>query len=136
MTPVVARIGLALVALAIAGALAVELRAHDLLANAGETAAQVNPQKALVDKRLDGLKTVDDLRPGSQGALAAAALDLRTRRISDAIAAAARATKREPKNFSAWVTLAVARGSAGDVAGRQAAFEKAHTLNPLYPVPR
>jgi Flp pilus assembly protein TadD len=136
MTRVVARIGLAVAALVVAGALAVELRAHDLLANAAETAGQANPQPALVDKRLDDLKTVDDLRPGSQGALAAAALDLRTHRIPAAIAAATRATEREPKNFSAWVTLAVARGNAGDAAGRRAAFVKAHVLNPLYPIPR
>jgi predicted Zn-dependent protease len=104
--------------------------------NAAETAAQPDPPQALVDKRLDDLKKVDDLRPGSQGALAAAALALSTKRIPTAIDAATRATRREPENFSAWVTLAVARGNAGDTAGRDAALRRAHVLNPLYPIPR
>ena len=136
MPSVAARIGLALAALAVVAALAVELRAHDLLANAGEAAAQPNPSQALVDKRLDGLETVNDVRPGSQAALVAASLDLRVRRTAAAVDAATRATKREPENFSAWVTLGVALGSAGDAAGRRAAFVKAHALNPLYPIPR
>jgi Flp pilus assembly protein TadD len=136
MASVAVRIALALSALVVALALAVELRAHDLLANAGETGAQAKPSRALVDKRLDDLKTVDDLRPGSQGSLAAASLDLRTHRIPAAVDAAARATRREPKNFAAWVTLAVARGNAGDKAGRDASFRRAHALNPMYPIPR
>lgn len=136
MAAVAARIGLALVALAVTAALAVELRAHDLLANAGEAATQANPSRVLVNERLDGLKTVSDLRPGSQAALAAAALDLRTHRTQAAVADAARATRREPGNFSAWVTLAVARANAGDRAGARAAFARAHVLNPLYPIPR
>ena len=133
---VVARIALALGALAVVAALVVELHAHDLLANAAETAAQTNPPRALVDRRLADLKTVDDVRPGSEGALAAAALDLRTRRIPAAIKAAEQATRRDPKNFSAWVTLAVARANAGDKAGRDAALVRAHRLNPRYPIPR
>ena len=136
MAAVAGRIALALGALAVVIALAVELRAHDLLANAAETAAQPKPTTALVDQRLSDLKTVDDLRPGSQGSLAAAALDIRTGRVPAAVDAAKRATEREPKNFSAWVTLAVAEGNAGNAAARRAAFAKAHVLNPLYPIPR
>lgn len=136
MAAVAVRIALALTALAVALVLAVELRAHDLLANAAETAAQPNPSQAVVDKRLDDLKKVDDLRPGSQAALAAAALDLRTNRRPAAVGAARRASRSEPKNFSAWVTLAVALGNVGDKAGRDAAFARAHELNPLYPIPR
>lgn len=136
MAAVAVRIALALTALAVALALAIELRAHDLLANAGETAAQPRPSQAVVQQRLDDLKKVDDLRPGSQGALAAAALDLRTSRFPAAADAARRATKREPKNFSAWITLAVALGNTGDRAGRDAAYVKAHALNPRYPLPR
>jgi Flp pilus assembly protein TadD len=136
MAAVAVRIALALTALAVTIALALQLRAHDLLANAAETAAQPKPSQALVDKRLSDLNKVNDLRPGSQAALAAATLDLRTSRIPAAIGDAARATHREPKNFSAWVTLAVARGNAGDKRGRDAAFAKAHELNPRYPIPR
>jgi Flp pilus assembly protein TadD len=136
MAEVIVRIGLAVAALAIAGALAVQERAHDLVRNAAEVAAQPHPKPADADARLKDLKTVDDLRPGSQGALTAAALELRLARYPAAIRAATRATEREPDNFSAWVTLGVARGNAGDGAGRRAAFVRAHILDPLYPVPR
>jgi predicted Zn-dependent protease len=136
MAEVLVRIALAVVALAVVAALAAELRAHDMLANAGEVAAQPKPAAADIDAQLDDLKTVADLRPGSQAALASAALNLRTRRYVAAVRDATRATQREPENFSAWVTLAVARGATGDAAGRRAAFAKAHALNPLYPIPR
>jgi Flp pilus assembly protein TadD len=136
MAEVIARIAMAVAALAVAAALGVEVRAHDVLANAGEVAAQPHPKRADVDAQLDDLKFLDDVRPGSQGALAAAALNLRMRRYEAAARAATRATEREPDNFSAWVTLAVARGAAGDAAGRRAAFAKAHALNPRYPIPR
>jgi hypothetical protein len=136
MAEVIARIALAVGALAVVAALAYQLYAHDVLANAGEVATQQHPGPFDVDKQLGDLKAVDDLRPGSQGALAASALDLRLGRYRDAVRAATRATEREPDNFSAWVTLAVARGGAGDRVGRRAAFARAHALNPLYPIPR
>lgn len=126
---------MAVAALAVVVALAIELRAHDVLANAGEVASQPHPRRADVDAQLDDLKILDDVRPGSQGTLAAAALNLRMGRYAAAVRAATRATRREPENFSAWVTLAVARGGAGDAAGRRAAFVKAHALNPRYPIP-
>jgi Flp pilus assembly protein TadD len=135
MPEVLLRIAIAAAALVIVAGLAVELRAHDILANAGEVAAG-KPTAPAVDAQLDDLKTVADLRPGSQAALASAALDLRMRRYHAAVRDAMRATEREPDNFSAWVTLAVARGATGDSAGRRAAFAKAHALNPLYPIPR
>jgi predicted Zn-dependent protease len=136
MAEVILRVAAALFALAVVAALAVQLRAHDQLANAAALATQVHPKPTDVKRQLEDVEAVEDVRPGSQGALAAAALDLRTARYAAAIAAATRATKREPKNFSAWVTLAVARAGAGDAAGRRAAFAKAHLLNPLYPIPR
>ena len=136
MAEVIGRIAIAVVALAVATALALELRAHDLISNSADVASQQHPKAADVDAQLEDLDTVNDLRPGSQGSLAAAALDLRVGRFQAAVRAATRATEREPDNFSAWVTLAVARGGAGDSAGRRAAFARAHLLNPLYPIPR
>lgn len=136
MAEVIVRTAIAVGALVIAAALVVELRAHDLVANSAEVAARPHPSAADARVALNDLGTVDDVRPGSQGALAAAALDLRLGRYRDAVRAATRATTREPDNFSAWVTLAVARGGAGDSAGRRAAFARAHLLNPLYPIPR
>jgi Flp pilus assembly protein TadD len=82
------------------------------------------------------MHTVNKVRPGSQGSMAAAALDLRLARYEDAVREATRATDREPDNFSAWVTLAVAQGGAGDKAGQRASYAHAHELNPLYPIPR
>lgn len=136
MAEVIGRIALAVVSLAVVAALAVQLRAHDLLANAAAVAVEPHPSRAAVDQQLQDMKTVSDLRPGSQGFLAAAALDLRTRGYEAASSAALAATKREPRNFSAWVTLAVARADVGDKTGSQLAYAKAHLLNPLYPTPR
>ena len=136
MAEVVARIGIASVALVVVAALVIQLRAHDLLANATGVAAQPKPTAAAVDRQLHDLKTLRKLRPGSQPYLAAAALDLRLGRYAAAAHDAAGATQREPKNFSAWVTLAVARARTGDTRGERAAFARAHVLNPLYPIPR
>jgi predicted Zn-dependent protease len=136
MAEVLGRIGLTLVALAVAAALIVQERAHDVIRNAAEVAAQPKPATAAADAQLDDLGFVDDVRPGSQGAIAAAALDFRVGRYRDAVRDAGRATDREPDNFSAWVTLAVAQGGTGDKAGQRAAYAHAHELNPLYPIPR
>jgi Flp pilus assembly protein TadD len=136
MAEVIGRIALAVLSLAIVAALAVQLHAHDRLAGAATVALKPRPTAAEVDRQLKNLKTVTSLRPGSQGYLAAAALNLRTGRYEAASKAAMAATRREPKNFSAWVTLAVARADAGDSTGAQLAYAKAHLLNPLYPIPR
>jgi Flp pilus assembly protein TadD len=136
MAEVLVRIAAALGALAVVAAFAVELRAHDLLANAANTAVQPHVTQAAVANRLRGLKTAEGLRPGSQAFLAAAALDLRTRRYAAAAHDATRAAQREPKNFSVWVTLAVALQNQGNKNGARAAYAKAHALNPLYQIPR
>jgi hypothetical protein len=137
MAAVVVRIALAVVSLAVAIALGYQLRAHDIIANGAELAAQPHPgEMDVLAQQIDLRGVAKDLRPGSQASLAEAALDLRTRDYRGAVQAATRATKREPKNFSAWVTLAVARGALGDAAGRREAFAKAHELNPLDPIPR
>ena len=135
MAEVVARTGIVVVALAVIAALAVQLRAHDLLAHATEVATKPKPTPAQVDAQLRHLKVLQKLRPGSQPFLAAASLELRIGRYGAAARAAKRATQREPKNFSAWVTLAVALAQTGDKRGIQAAYVRAHVLNPLYPIP-
>jgi hypothetical protein len=136
MAEVFVRIATALAALVVVAALAVELRAHDIVANAGHVAAQPKPTTSAVDAQLKDLEGVQTTHPGSTPFLAAAALDLRIARYAAAARAATRATQREPKNFSAWVTLAVARGGSGDTAGEHRASVRAHQLNPLYPIPR
>jgi predicted Zn-dependent protease len=136
MSDVPGRIAIALAAALVAAALAVELRAHDLLAHASHRATAPKLTPAKVDATLHDLKRVTDLRPGSQALLLAAGLDMRTRRYQDAERLAAHATRREPDNFATWVTLGVARSAAGDATGAKAAYARAHVLNPLYPVPR
>jgi Flp pilus assembly protein TadD len=136
MAEVIGRIAIALAAVVIAAALGVELRAHDQLANATNVLVQPHPKAADVDKQLRDLKTVSDLTPGSQAALATAALNVRLGRYPAAVRAATRATKREPDNFSAWTTLAVALGATGDKAGARIGNRRAHALNPFYPPPR
>ena len=132
----IARIGIALVALVVAAALVLQLRAHDLLENAKHVLVQPRPSAAEVDKQLSGLDTVNDLRPGAQGSLAQAGLQFRLHRYRAAVAAARTATKREPDNFSAWTTLAVALAASGDKSGARLANSRAHALNPFYPAPR
>lgn len=136
MAEVIGRIVLALVSVAVVAALSIQLRAHDLLADVTSTAGQPRPSAAALEARIADAKRLEGLRPGSQPFLAAATLNFRLRRFDAAAAAATRAAQREPENFSAWVTLAVARGGAGDKAGQRAAYARAHRLNPLYPIPR
>lgn len=136
MAEVIARIAAAVLALVLIAILAIELRAHDELANAGQLALKPHPSPAAVDRQLDAMRSVQRWRPGSQAFLAAAALELRNHRFRQALASAIRATQREPKNFSAWVTVAVARAQTGDRSGERAAYAEAHALNPLYPIPR
>jgi Flp pilus assembly protein TadD len=136
MAKVPVRIALALCAAAIAIGMAVQLRAHDLFADAVATAKAPHPSTAEVDRALDDLRKVADVHPGGDAFLAAAGLSFRARRFAAAAQAARRATEREPDNFVAWVTLGVARRAVGDEPGARSAFARAHTLNPLYATPR
>jgi Flp pilus assembly protein TadD len=132
---VATRIALAICALAVASALGYELWAFNEIRNTAELTARQHPDGRDVSLQVAAMHTVNRVRPGSQGSLAAAALELRTGRLRDAIRDSARATRREPDNFSAWVTLAVAQGGAGDRAGERTSYARAHELNPLYPIP-
>jgi predicted Zn-dependent protease len=54
-------------------------------------------------------------------------------RRTAALDAAAKATRREPRDWTAWVMLAEARRGAGDRAGFHAALGRAARLNPRAP---
>jgi tetratricopeptide (TPR) repeat protein len=136
MAGMLVRIGMALVALVVAAALIVQLRAHDMLENTKDIVVQPHPSAAAVDAQLKDLEAVEDLRPGGQAALAAASLDLRARRARYAVRYATKATRRDPENFAAWVTLGVALDGSGRRAAAHAAYRRAHLLNPRYPLPR
>jgi Flp pilus assembly protein TadD len=119
--------------------MAVQLHAHTLQQSAvseigREFAGGKDPkaQRAALD---DSLR-VADLRPGSGGLFAAIGLETRAGHLASAERLALRATRREPDNFSTWLTLGVVRQSRGDKAGAAAAFARVKRLNPLYPTPQ
>jgi Flp pilus assembly protein TadD len=136
MAKVPVRIALALCAAAIAIGMAVQLRAHDLFADAIAVATAPHPSTAQVDRALADLRKVSDVHPGGDAFLAAAGLSFRTRRFAAAAEAARRATERDPENFAAWLTLGIARRAVGDEPGARSSFARAHMLNPLYATPR
>jgi Flp pilus assembly protein TadD len=126
------------VATVVAAAMAVQLHAHDLLKG---SVAQIKreaagkPDPAQHKKALDDALHVAGLQPGSGALFVAIGLETRARRRAEAEQLALRATRREPRNFSTWVTLGVIRQGRGDDAGARAAFARAKRLNPLYVTP-
>ena len=136
MSKVLVRIATAAGAALIAVALGVQLHAHGLLSSAGKAAGAPAPTAAELDKTLADLRRVSDLRPGTQALLLATGVEFKAKRYAAAVRSAQHATRREPDNFSTWLTLGIARRTAGDQAGARAAFARAHVLNPLYPIPR
>jgi predicted Zn-dependent protease len=135
MAEVAARIVVAAFALALAAGLAVELHAHDVFADAQAVAKQPQPTRAAIDHALHDAGRVSKLEPGGGAFLLAAGLNLRAQRPAAAARSAERATKRDPQNFAAWLTLGVARQSAGDNPGAKAAYARVRALNPLYGTP-
>ena len=135
----VARIAIAALAALVAGIMAVQLHAHRLLDSSldqlrAEVAGKADPRARA--EALDDAKRVADLRPGTGGLFVAIGLETRGDRLAEAERLALRATRREPDNYSAWVTLGVVRQNRGNRAAGQAAFAKAAKLNPLYRTPR
>ena len=133
MTSPAARALLALAALAIAAVLTVQLVAERRLKSATETLA-ANPTPAQRADALDQLDSVADLQPGTEALLAAAAARASAGQGGRAERLARRATAREPRNFAAWVTLALALRHTSP-AGARRALDRAGELNPLYPRP-
>lgn len=133
MTSPVTRAVLAVVALAIAGVLAVQLVAERRLEDATETLA-ADPAPADRANALDRLDSVADVQPGTEALLAAAAARASAGQDVRAEHLARRAIAREPRNFAAWVTLALALRHTNP-AGARRALDRAGELNPLYPRP-
>jgi hypothetical protein len=133
MSSPAARAMLALVALAIAAFLAVQLVAERHLKSAAETLAG-NPSPAERADALDQLDSVANLQPGTAALLAAAAARASAGQDAEAERLARRATAREPRNFAAWVALALALRHT-DRAGARRALDRAGERNPLYPRP-
>jgi hypothetical protein len=127
-----------LVATVIAAGMAVQLHAHQLLGDAvGQIRREVasKPDPAQHKKALDDALRVSRLQPGTGALFAAVGLESRAGHGAAAERLALRATRREPRNFSTWLTLGVIRQSRGETSGARAAFAKAQQLNPLYRTP-
>jgi Flp pilus assembly protein TadD len=133
-----ARIAIAALAIVIAAAMAVQLRANHLQTSAvkeiGRGANGVKDRNAN-RHALDNAQRVADLRPGSGALFTAIGLQVRAKKLAQAEQTALRATKREPDNFATWLTLGVVRQSRGDDKGAALAFARVKKLNPLYRLP-
>jgi hypothetical protein len=133
--PLVARVPLAVLALAIAAFMAVQLYAERQLKESRDTVNEVlergDPRR---EQAVRDLIDVADLQPGSEALLLASTARSSRGEFRGGAALARRAVDREPDNFAAWLTLGFA---LKDVDRRAAldALERAHRLNPRYRVP-
>jgi predicted Zn-dependent protease len=127
------------VATVVAAGMAVQLHAHQLLSDAaGQVRREISskPDPAQHRKAVDDALRVSRLQPGSGALFVAIGLESRGGRPAEAERLALRATRREPRNFSTWLTLGVIRQGRGEASGARAAFARAQQLNPLYRTPR
>jgi hypothetical protein len=139
MADVAARIGLAALAAVVAAGMAVQLHARGQLQSAVDEAkreARGSRSASAHAQAVDHALRVTDLRPGTAGLFVAIGLEVGARRNAEAERFALRAARREPDNFSTWLTLGILRQRRGDRAGAEAAFARVRRLNPLYPTPR
>jgi predicted Zn-dependent protease len=127
------------VATVVAAGMAVQLHAHQLLSGAaGQIRREISskPDPAQHEKAVKDALRVARLQPGSGALFVAIGLESRGGRPAEAERLALRATRREPRNFSTWLTLGVIRQGRGENSGARAAFARAQQLNPLYRTPR
>ncbi|HYH58116.1 MAG TPA: hypothetical protein VD790_02685 [Thermoleophilaceae bacterium] len=130
----VGRIALAVASLAVAAAMAVELRAERdyqatddfVLEDAGTPFAAAAADE--VEETRDRLERAQSVRPGTTAMLLHVALEIRARDEAAAYALARRATGREPENAAAWKALATV---SPDEAERRLAQDRVQALDPL-----
>jgi hypothetical protein len=133
--PLAARVPLALVALAIAAFMAVQLSAEHRLKDGRDVVNEVlrrgDPQR---EDAIRELLDVADVQPGTEALLLASTARSSRGEFRQGGVLARLAVDREPDNFAAWVTLGFA---LKDVDRRAAldALERAHGLNPRYRIP-
>ena len=135
MMPTPVRIVLAVVALAVAGFMGLQLSAERRLNDSRETVNRVLEKGD--PRREDAVRTLLDVskvQPGTEALLLASAARSSRGESGPGVAYARRAVHREPDNFAAWLTLGIA---LKDVDRREAldALERAHRLNPRYRIP-
>jgi Flp pilus assembly protein TadD len=129
------RIALAVVALAVAALLTLELYA-DKRVEAGrgpafEARGRALPPK-LAEQVLADLRAGGRFRPGTDALLTEALVELRAGRAGEAERDARRALEREPRNHQAWSALGASLSRRDPPAARRAA-RRARELNPRGP---
>jgi cytochrome c-type biogenesis protein CcmH/NrfG len=133
--PLAARVPLALLALAIAIFMGVQLNAERRLKESRDTVIEGLPRG---DERREAaireLEDVAGVQPGTEALLAASGARSSGGEVQRGAALARRAVEREPDNFGAWLTLAIALKDT-DRAAASDALERAHRLNPRYRLP-
>ena len=132
--PLPGRIALALVALVVAAALVVELRAQRLLEGARDSAGDAGQRALSPDQRRDVLADLESagrLRPGTDALVLRARIEVKAGRFEQAVALARRAVAKEPESYLAWAVLTYVLIADGDHAAARQALERAKQLNPL-----
>ena len=133
--PLAVRVPLAVVALAIAAFLAVQLSAEHRLKENRDVVLEGLPRGD--QRREDAIRALEDVagvQPGTEALLAASGARSSGGEPGRGAALARRAVGREPDNFGAWLTLAIALKDV-DRAAASDALERAHRLNPRYGIP-
>ncbi len=133
--PFALRLPLALVALAIAAFMGVQLDAEHRLKDGRDTVNEGLPRgDQRREEAIRELVDVADVQPGTEALLAASGASSAGGEVRRGAALARRAVAREPDNFGAWLTLAIALKDVDRPAALHA-LERAHRLNPRYRVP-
>ena len=133
--PLAVRLPLAVVALAIAVFLAVQLSAEHRLKENRDVVLEGLPRGD--QRREEAIRALEDVagvQPGTEALLAASGARSSGGEVRQGAAIARRAVGREPDNFGAWLTLAIALKDV-DRAAALDALERAHRLNPRYRIP-
>lgn len=133
--PLALRVPLAVLALAIAAFMAVQLDAEHRLKDGRDTVTEGLPRGD--QRREDAIRELVDVaevQPGTEALLAASGARTAGGEARRGAALARRAVKREPDNFGAWLTLAIALRDVDRPAALDA-LERAHRLNPRYRLP-
>lgn len=129
------RVVLAVLALALAAFLGLQLSAEKRLKDSRDTVNEVrergDPQR---EDAIRALLGVADAQPGTEALLLASMARSSRGEARPGVALARRAVGREPDNFGAWLTLGFALKDV-DRAAALHALERAHRLNPRYRIP-
>lgn len=133
--PLAVRVPLAVLALAIAAFMGLQLSAEHRLKDSRDTVLQGLPRRdAAREDAIRELVRVADVQPGTEALLAASGGSSSGGEFRRGAALARRAVEREPDNFGAWLTLAIALQRIDRPAALDA-LERAHRLNPRYSLP-